>query len=108
MKPQKIKKDPQLDLFKIELNRIVNAQHPLVKLSHQMDWNAFDQKFEPYFSDEGRPAIATRLMVALHYLKYTNHLSDDEALALWVENPYWQYFSGRNISNIKCRLILRA
>ena len=95
MKPQKIKKDPQLDLFKVELNRIVNAQHPLVKLSHQMDWNAFDQKFDPYFSDEGRPAIPTRLMVALHYLKYTNHLSDDEALALWVENPYWQYFSGR-------------
>ena len=95
MKPQKIKKDPQLDLFKIELNRIVNTQHPLVKLSYQMDWKAFDQKFEPYFSDEGRPAVATRLMVALHYLKYTHDLSDDETLAVWVENPYWQYFSGR-------------
>ena len=95
MKPQKVKKDPQLDLYKIELNRIVDTRHPLVKLSHQMDWNAFDQKFEPYFSDEGRPAIPTRLMVTLHYLKYSNHLSDDEALVLWVENPYWQYFSGR-------------
>jgi IS5 family transposase len=95
MKPQKIKKDPQLDLFKIELIRIVDTQHPLVKLSHQIDWNAFDEKFEPHFADEGRPAIPTRLMVTLHYLRYAHNLSDDEVLALWVENPYWQYFSGR-------------
>ena len=95
MKPQKIRRDPQFDLFKIELNRIVNVQHPLVKLAQQMDWKTFDQKFEAYFSDEGRPAIATRLMVALHYLKYTNDLSDEQAVAVWVENPYWQYFSGR-------------
>ena len=95
MKPHKIKRDPQWDLFKIELNRIVNTQHPLVKLSHQIDWNAFDQKFETHFADEGRPAIATRLMVALHYLKYSHDLSDEEAVALWIENPYWQYFSGR-------------
>lgn len=95
MKPHKIKRDPQWDLFKIELNRIVNSQHPLVKLAHQIDWSAFDQKFEAQFADEGRPAIATRLMVALHYLKYTNDLSDEDTVALWVENPYWQYFSGR-------------
>ena len=34
-------------------------------------------------------------MAALHYLKYTHDLSDDEAVARWVENPYWQHFSGR-------------
>ena len=95
MKPQKIKHEPQGELFKIELNRIVDPQHPLVRLAHQIDWNAFDQKFERHFADEGRPAIATRLMVALHYLKYSHDLSDEETVAVWVENPYWQYFSGR-------------
>ena len=95
MKPHKIKRDPQWDLFKTELSRIVNMQHALVKLAHQSDWNAFDQKFEAQFADEGRPAIATRLMVALHYLKYSNDLSYEETVALWVENPYWQYLSGR-------------
>lgn len=94
MKPQKFRRDPQWDLFKIELNRIVNGQHPLVKLAQQIDWKTFDQKFETHFSDEGRPAIATRLMVALHYLKYTYDLSDEETVAMWVENAYWQYFSG--------------
>ena len=94
MKPQKLKRDPQFDLFKIELNRIVNTQHPLVKLAHKIDWKTFDEKFEAHFSDEGRPAIATRLMVALHYLKYTYDLSDEETVSEWVENAYWQYFSG--------------
>ena len=33
-------------------------------------------------------------MVSLHYLKYTYNLSDEETVARWVENPYWQHFSG--------------
>ena len=95
MKPQKIKRDPQLDLFKIELNRIINPGHPMAQLAKQIDWTVFDQKFETHFADEGRPAIPTRLMAALHYLKYSHDLSDEETLARWVENPYWQYLSGR-------------
>src|SRR3989338_5490362 len=95
MKPQKIKRDPQLDLFKVELNRIINFEHPVAKLAKQMDWKVFDQEFETHFTDEGRPAIATRLMVSLHYLKYAHNLSDEETATRWVENPYWQYFSGR-------------
>ena len=95
MKPQKFKRDPQMDLFKIELNRIINFEHPLAKLAKQIDWAAFDKEFETHFTDEGRPAIATRLMVSLHYLKYMHNLSDEETVARWVENPYWQYLSGR-------------
>jgi IS5 family transposase len=33
-------------------------------------------------------------MVALHYLKYQQDLSDEDVVAVWVENPYWQHFSG--------------
>jgi len=66
-----------------------------VKLAKQMNWAEFDKQFETHFSEEGRPAIATRLMVALHYLKYSHDLSDEDTIALWVENPYWQYLSGR-------------
>ena len=33
-------------------------------------------------------------MVALHYLKFTFDLSDEDVVAGWVENPYWQVLSG--------------
>jgi len=95
MKPQKNKRDPQFDLFQIELTRIIDRRNSLVKLTNQIDWAAFDERFETHFKDQGRPAIETRLMVSLHYLKYTHNLSDEETVTRWVENPYWQYFSGR-------------
>ena len=33
-------------------------------------------------------------MVGLHYLKHVHDLSDEEVVARWVENPYWQFFCG--------------
>jgi transposase, IS5 family len=48
----------------------------------------------PIIPARARPGISTRLMVALHYLKYQHDLSDEDVVAAWVENPYWQHFSG--------------
>jgi transposase, IS5 family len=74
---------------------MINPAHSLVKLSGVVDWEKLDQTFGETFSPEkGRPAISTRLMISLHYFKYTFDLSDDDVLMGWVENPYWQYFSG--------------
>lgn len=64
---------------KMELAKLVNEGHPLVKLAQQVDWQALalDEYFGTNYSEEmGRPGISTRLMVALHYLKYTHDLSD--------------------------------
>ena len=94
MKPEKIITDPQMDIFKVELKRLVDSQHPMVKLAKQINWAEFDKEFDTHYSEEGRPAIPTRLMVSLHYLKYSYSLSDEETVARWVENPYWQYLSG--------------
>jgi transposase, IS5 family len=33
-------------------------------------------------------------MVGLHILKHTFNLSDEEVCDRWVENPYYQYFTG--------------
>ncbi len=33
-------------------------------------------------------------MVSLHYVKYQCDLSDEEVVSRWVENSYWQFFSG--------------
>ena len=85
----------QRHLFRVELSRIIDPEHPLVRLADRVDWDQLEQVFSSTYSrDRGRPAISIRLMVALHYLKYSHNLSDDDVVRLWVENPYWQFFSG--------------
>lgn len=77
MKPQKQPSKPShQDIFRIELDHIINEAHPLVKLSAQMDWQGLKEHFGACFCEGGRPAINTRLMISLHYLKYANNLSD--------------------------------
>ena len=96
MKPRKSpQENKQRDLFRSELINMINPSHALVKLSKAVDWKRFDEVFgESFCPDNGRPAISTRLMVALHYLKYACDLSDEEVVRGWEENPYWQYLSG--------------
>lgn len=96
MKPKKpANKNRQRELFRVELIQIIDPGHSLVKLAGVVDWDQLDKVFgTTYCPDNGRPAISTRLMVALHYLKYTHNLSDEDVVAGWVENPYWQFISG--------------
>jgi transposase, IS5 family len=69
--------------------------HPLVRLGLFIDWESFEQTLGgTYDPSQGAPGISTRLMVALHYLKYQHDLSDEDVVGLWVENPYWHHFSG--------------
>ncbi len=42
----------------------------------------------------GRPPPRSRLIAGLLYLEYAFKLSDTEIVALWLENPYWQIFTG--------------
>ena len=87
--------DSQQDLFRSQLKSMINPSHSLVKLSRVVNWDQLEKTLGKTFCpDAGRPAISTRLMVALHYLKYTHNLSDEGVVEGWVENPYWQYFSG--------------
>lgn len=96
MPPQECpNKKNQAELFRSELEQIINLNHVLVKLSKQIDWEGLEQTFAPLFcEDNGRAACPSRLMVGLHYLKHTYDLSDEGTLEEWLQNPYWQYFCG--------------
>ena len=96
MTPKKApQKNRQGDLFQAELKRIIDPKHGLVKLANTVAWDRLDELFgSTYCPDNGRPGVSTRLMVALHYLKYAYNLSDDDVVEGWEENPYWQYLSG--------------
>jgi len=96
MKPKKSpQKNRQKDLFRPELMNMIDPAHALVTLARAVNWDRMDELFgKTYCPDNGRPGVSTRLMVSLHYLKYTHNLSDEDVVSAWVENPYWQYLSG--------------
>lgn len=87
--------EQQGDLFRVELTNMIDTEHGLVKLAKAVAWDRLEEIFgATYCEDNGRPGVSSRLMVALHYLKYTYNLSDEDVVEGWVENPYWQHFSG--------------
>jgi IS5 family transposase len=95
MRPKREPEQPQRELFQVDLEQLIDMRHPLVGLGLSIDWEGFERSLgSTYHPSHGAPGISTRLMVALHYLKYQQDLSDEDVVALWVENPYWQHFSG--------------
>ena len=64
-------------------------------LADIIDWNAIEQVVPvPVVPGPERLAVRTRLIAGLLYLEYAFKLSDSEVVALWLENPYWQIFTG--------------
>jgi IS5 family transposase len=95
MRPKREQDQPQRELFQVDLEQLIDLDHPLVRLGMCIDWASFEEALgATYHPTQGAPGISTRLMVALHYLKYQHDLSDENVVAHWVENPYWQQFSG--------------
>jgi IS5 family transposase len=95
MRPKREPEQPQRELLQMDLEQLIDMSHPLVRLGLSIDWQSFEQTLgSTYHPSQGTPGISTRLMVALHYLKYQQDLSDEDVVAVWVENPYWQHFSG--------------
>ena len=84
----------KVDLFRERLDAIIDPHHALVRLAGLVPWSRFEDAFGRFYRPIGRPAKPTRLMVGLHYLKHVHDLSDEEVVARWVENPYWQFFCG--------------
>lgn len=69
-----------------------DPRHPLKKLGERMAWQDFEEAFAGYYSEEGRPAKAVRLMVGLLLLKQMFNQSDEAVVERWKEKPYWQEF----------------
>ena len=95
MKPKSAHSSAQPDFFKTELVSLIDMQHPLVKLASQIPWEEFERQVDPTYSPTmGAPGIPSRLMAALQLLKFKFNLSDEDVVTHWMENPYWQFFSG--------------
>ena len=92
----KIKPNFQQNLFQTRLTDLINLGHPLVKLANEVAWNKMELEFENLYSEQGRPSIPIRKIAGLLLLKEMFKESDESVVERWVENPYWQYFTGED------------
>ncbi len=83
MQPKREPEQPQRKLFQIDLEQLIDMSHALVRLGDVIDWPSFERTLgstdDP---SHGAPGISTRLMVALHYLKYQHDLSDEDVVVV--------------------------
>ncbi len=85
----------QDDLLRPRLVEMIDPRHELVKLADLIDWEFFEREWAGFFpSATGRPATSPRLIAGLMYLQHAFNLSDEAVVARWVENPYYQHFTG--------------
>ena len=82
------------DLFRSRLDSIINLNHELVRLSQELDWRWLEAQLEPFYAVQGRPSIPVRQIAGLLLLKQMFNQSDESVIDRWIENPYWQYFTG--------------
>lgn len=86
---------PPPDLFRARLDAQINMKHPLVRLAGLIDWDEIHRTFAGHFSSgRGRPARSPRLVAGLLDLQHAFDASDEAVVGTWVENPYWQFFTG--------------
>lgn len=78
------------------LREQLDPRQPLYRLAEAITWEKFEEEFGAFYSEEGRPAKAVRLMVGLLLLKQMHNMGDETAVAHWVQNPYWQFFCGES------------
>lgn len=85
----------QDDLLRPRLVDMIDPRHELVKLAALIDWEVFEERWSGFFpSGTGRPATPPRLVAGLLYLQHAFRLSDEAVVARWLENPYYQHFTG--------------
>jgi IS5 family transposase len=109
------------DFFRYRLDQMIDMRHRLVVLASRIPWAQVETALAPALAHKhrqvrvvqdadlfgpttqlagsgvvsaGRPRLPVRLMVALLYLKHAFNESDQSLVQRWLENPYWQFFSG--------------
>jgi hypothetical protein len=88
MRPKREPEQPQRELFQAELEQMIDLHHRLVCLGMCIDWASFEEALgATYHPTQGAPGISTRLMVALHYLKYQHDLSDENVCRTGWRTP---------------------
>ncbi len=91
-------KGPQKDELRLTerlLEEMIDTHKAICRLANEIDWESMENEFVPLYSKTGRPSASLRTMVGLLILKQMFNQGDETVIERWVENPYWQYFTGQ-------------
>ena len=73
-----------------------------LKLAEVLPWEKLDEAYGRYFTaGYGRPAKDSRLVCGLLVVKQLKKLSDEDAVAEFMESPYIQAFCGREYFSLE-------
>ena len=90
MLPNNAAPSQQSATSRVQLRLLLDPTHSLLRLADSIQWSIFEQELGPLYVEEvGPPALAIRLMVGLHYLKYLFDESDESVVGKCLEHPYW-------------------
>ena len=74
----------------------LDASNRWLKLAEALPWEKIDAAYGRYFSASyGRPAKDSRLACGLLAVKQLKNISDEDAVAEFMESPYIQAFCGQ-------------
>ena len=90
----KLEKNPQLDIFNTPLVQFIDLNRPICILARKIDWEEVERDFSGFYSTIGAPSVPIRKIVGMMILKQMYNQSDEQVMERWLENPYWQYFTG--------------
>jgi hypothetical protein len=86
------------DGFRTELVNLIDRRHERLRLAGLSDGQALAMQWGPRIvSTTNRPAVSTRLMASLPYLRHVCALSAEDTVQRCCANPHWQHFSNKSL-----------
>ena len=88
------------------LRNVVDPKHPLVILANSINWEVIEKNISPLFwANNGRPALAVRMVTGLLYLKNAYNLGDKALLETWLKIHTGSISQEGYFLNTSCLLI---
>lgn len=72
----------------------LNEKNRWLRIVELIPWEELEEEYAKHFSDVGRPATDSQLVIGLLLLKHMTGLSDEGVVEEVLENPYMQAFCG--------------
>jgi hypothetical protein len=81
--------------FKHPFGTSLDPENRWVRLASLIPWDAFEDEYSCHFGVSGNDAYPVRMALGSLIIKERLKLTDDETVAQLRENPYLQYFIGK-------------